>query len=119
MDTNSPELIPVEDAVAIAKFLGEVAGHEGDVAQRKRLLMTRLQEMTEADSWLWSVSFCDHSKVSRMKLDRYSLDDVASYLALTPVIKSCRSRIGVACQVLHIFERNTLAKQVGDRCHAE
>lgn len=61
MSDSTPDLIPTEDAVAAVKLLGEVAGHEGDVNARKRLLMHRLQEFTGADGWLWSVTFRDAS----------------------------------------------------------
>lgn len=56
------ELIPKSEAVAIAKLLGEVAGDAGDPNTRKRLLMRRLKELTDADGWLWSITHCDHSK---------------------------------------------------------
>ncbi|TWT76835.1 Bacterial regulatory protein, luxR family [Posidoniimonas polymericola] len=61
-------MIPIEDAVAIARLLGEVAGHDGDVNARKRLLMRRLKELTGADGWLWSMTFCDHSKEQPMSV---------------------------------------------------
>jgi DNA-binding CsgD family transcriptional regulator len=65
-DTNL--MIPTEDAVSIARLLGEVAGHDGDVAARKRLLMQRLQDLTDADGWLWSLTRCDYSKDQPMSL---------------------------------------------------
>ena len=52
-----PDFIPTDDAVAAVRLLGEVAGHEGDVNTRKRLLMRRLQEFTGADGWLWSMTY--------------------------------------------------------------
>lgn len=61
-------MIPLDDAVAIAKLLGEVAGHDGDVNARKRLLMRRLREFTDADGWLWSMTFCDHSTKQPMSV---------------------------------------------------
>ncbi|QDU55501.1 helix-turn-helix transcriptional regulator [Aeoliella mucimassa] len=61
MPDSDQNLIPMEDAVAAVKLLGDVAGHEGDVNERKRLLMQRLKEFTDADGWLWSVTFRDAS----------------------------------------------------------
>jgi len=54
--------IPVEDAVSIAKLLGEVAGLEADLPTRKRVLMRELQLLVDADGWLWSVSHSIHEK---------------------------------------------------------
>ncbi|TWT29349.1 hypothetical protein KOR34_52590 [Posidoniimonas corsicana] len=65
---SDQEMILIEDAVAIAKLLGEVAGNEGDVNARKRLLMRRLKELTGADGWLWTVSYCDHSADTPMSV---------------------------------------------------
>lgn len=44
------------EAVELVQLLGEVAGMEASVLDRRRLLMRRLVEMTGADGWLWSMS---------------------------------------------------------------
>ncbi len=49
------------------------------------------------------------------ELDRYSLDDVPRDLAFSPVVESRCSRIGVAGQVLDVFQRHSLTQQVGTR----
>lgn len=65
---NNDEFIPVDDAIAIAKLLGEVAGLDANVPDRKRLLMRRLKELTDADGWLWSITYCDHDKAQPMSV---------------------------------------------------
>lgn len=60
--SENRSLIPLEDAETIARVLGEVAGHSGDVTARKRLLMTRLREVTGADGWLWSMTYHNSDK---------------------------------------------------------
>ncbi|MEO1528975.1 MAG: hypothetical protein AAFX06_26435 [Planctomycetota bacterium] len=66
--SSANEMIPAEDAVSIAKLLGEIAGSDADVPSRKRLLMEGLVSLTDADGWLWSVTYSDHDKGQPMSL---------------------------------------------------
>ena len=50
-----------------------------------------------------------------VKSNRNPLHDVPRHLFLPPVVKPGRSWLGVPGQILHIFERNSLTQQVGDR----
>lgn len=60
--------IPTEDAVTIARLLGEIAGLESDLSTRRRQLMRELRSLVKADGWLWSVSYCDHEKGQPMSV---------------------------------------------------
>lgn len=44
------------DVRAMVRVLGDVAGLDGDVAAKKRLMMDRLAELVGADRWVWVVS---------------------------------------------------------------
>ena len=54
-------MIQDEDAFAIAKLLGEVAGLKSDAQTQKRFLMRRLKALTDADGWLWWFTHCIHA----------------------------------------------------------
>ena len=45
--------------------------------------------------------------------------DVTSDFAIPSVVKPRCSRVSVSGQILHVFKRNTLAEQIGDRCDSE
>lgn len=57
--------------------------------------------------------------VSVERSNRNPLDDVPGHLFLPAVVKPCRPRVGMAGQVLHVFQRHALGQQVRDRRHAE
>lgn len=51
--------------------------------------------------------------------DRDSLDDVSGDLAVAAVVKTGGSGVGVAGEVLHVFQGDSLAEEVGDRGDSE
>ena len=51
--------------------------------------------------------------------DRNPLDDIPSYPPLATVVEPRGTWVGVAGQVLHVFQRYTLGEQVGDRGSSE
>lgn len=52
-------------------------------------------------------------------LDGDSFNDVSCDSSPPTVVKMCSPGIGVASQVLDVFQRDSLGKQVGDRGDAE
>ena len=54
--THDESMISERDVRAIVRLLGEVSGQMTDIPSRKRLLMTRLSDLVDADAWIWSVS---------------------------------------------------------------
>jgi DNA-binding CsgD family transcriptional regulator len=45
-----------EDVRAVVRLLADVAVLEGDLADKKQALMQGLQELIDADGWLWSIT---------------------------------------------------------------
>ncbi len=53
---NEAELLAEDDSRAIVRLLGEVAGHPGDHAAKKRHLMKGLCRIIDADRWAWGLA---------------------------------------------------------------
>ena len=54
-----------------------------------------------------------------MELDRDPLDDVSGDSFLATVVEAGGARIGMAGEVLNVFQRDALGKHVSDRRDAE
>src|SRR5215469_5037115 len=61
----------------------------------------------------------EEKSLGHLYSNRNPLDDVPCHLPLPAVIEPRRPRVGMASQVLHVFERHTLSQQIGDGRHAE
>ena len=55
------EYLPVDDVREIVRLLGEVAVLETDVPGKRRVLLTGLAKLIQADIWLW-IHFADNAK---------------------------------------------------------
>jgi hypothetical protein len=51
--------------------------------------------------------------------DRDPLDNIPGHRLVPAIIKSCCSWVGVTGEVLHVFERDALCEQIGDRCDSK
>ena len=49
-------LIPQEDVVKIVQLLGNIAGMQTGLQEKKQALMTQLSQILQADGWLWSAT---------------------------------------------------------------
>jgi hypothetical protein len=52
-------------------------------------------------------------------LNRDAFHDIAGHSSLSTVIKSCRARISMSSEVLHISQWNSLFQEVRDRGHTQ
>lgn len=61
----------------------------------------------------------DLSSSIRRDLNGNPLDDISRDLFLSPIVESGRAGIGVAEQILHVFQRHALLQQIGRRATAK
>lgn len=62
-ENQEPEvLLPQEAVVGVVRLLGEIAGMECPVSERRRALMERMSELLEADGWLWTSTRVDQAE---------------------------------------------------------
>ncbi len=56
-DLQNPDAsIPQSEVIKIVSLLGEIAGMDCNIQQRKEALMIKLAEMLDADGWLWTAT---------------------------------------------------------------
>lgn len=49
-------LLSEQDVRSLVRLVGEVAGMQGDIQTRRKLLMQRLCDLVDADTWMWTIS---------------------------------------------------------------